>query len=123
MTLRPLNGRPPFHWTRELTRRVHSDSGVEVDTNHYSVPWRLIGETVTVQIRDDQVRILHAGAEIARHWVAAGRRQRVVEPAHLVGIVRAPGGGRTPTVPAVLVPTPALLRPLTEYEVAAGGGW
>lgn len=123
MTLRPLNGRPPFHWTRELTRRVHTDGCVEVDTNHYSVPWRLIGETVTVQIRDDQVRILHAGVEIARHWVATGRRQQVVEPAHLVGIVSAPGGGRTPTVPAVLVPTPALLRPLTEYEVAAGGGW
>lgn len=80
--LRPLNGRPPFHWTRELTRRVHSDGCVEIDTNHYSVPWRWIGETVTVEVQDDQIRIRHAGVEIARHLAVAGRRQRVLEPAH-----------------------------------------
>jgi hypothetical protein len=43
----------------------------------------------------------------------------------LVGIVDAPGGGRPPIipVPAVPVPAPTLLRPLADYEVAAGGGW
>jgi len=41
--LRPLNGRPPFRQMRELTRRVQNDACVDVDTNHYSVPWRLIG--------------------------------------------------------------------------------
>lgn len=125
MALRPLNGRPPFHWTRELTRRVHTDSCVEVDTNPYSVPWRLIGATVTVRVRDDRIGIFHAGTEVARHLVAAGRRQRRLEPAHLVGIVGAPGGGRPPidTVPAVPMPAPTLLRPLADYEVAAGGGW
>jgi transposase len=127
MTLRPLDGRPPFHWARELTRRVQTDSCVEVDTNHYSVPWRLIGETVTVQVQDDQVRVRHAGIEVARHFVAAGRRQRVLEPTHLTGIVGAPGGGWPPTVTAipgpVSMPVPALLRPLAEYEVVAGGGW
>jgi hypothetical protein len=30
---------------RELIRRVKTDATVEVDTNSYSVPWR-IGETV-----------------------------------------------------------------------------
>jgi len=125
MTLRPLNGRPPFHWIRELTRRVHTDGCVEVDTNHYSVPWRLIGETVTVQIRDDQVRIRHAGTEIAQHLAVVGRRQRVVEPAHWVGIVGAPRGERPPTAAAPVPPSPApaLLRSLADDEVAAGGGW
>ena len=41
--LRPLSGRPPFRQMRELTRRVQNDACVDVDTNHYSVPWRLIG--------------------------------------------------------------------------------
>ena len=126
--LRPLNGRPPFHWMRELTRRVQSDGCVEIDTNHYSVPWRWIGETVTVQVQDDQIRIHHAGVEIARHLAIAGRRQRVLEPAHLAGMVGAPGRERPPP-PHVspgappLRPTPALLRPLADYEAAAGGGW
>jgi hypothetical protein len=123
--LRPLKGRPPFHWTRELRRRVQTDSSVEIDTNHYSVPWRLIGETVTVQVRDDQIRLLHAGTEVARHVVVAGRRQRVVEPAHLAGIVggpaRRPAPAAEPGPPAP--PEPALLRPLAAYEQAIGGGW
>jgi transposase len=72
--LRPLRGRPPFHWTREWTRQVHADGCVEVDTHHYSVPWRLIGETVTVRIVDEALRILRAGVEVARHAVSAGRR-------------------------------------------------
>ena len=38
--LRPLAGRPPFRQVRELTRRVQNDGCVELDTNHYSVPWR-----------------------------------------------------------------------------------
>ena len=78
-----------------------------------------------MRVRDDRIGIFHAGTEVARHLVAAGRRQRRLEPAHLVGIVGAPGGGRPPIlpVPAVPVPAPTLLRPLADYEVAAGGGW
>lgn len=117
--LRPLNGRPPFHWTRELTRQVHADGCVEVDTNHYSVPWRLIGETVTVRIVDDRLRVTRAGREVAQHPVSTGRRQRVLDPAHLAGVVGAPGGAS----PAATAPPPALLRPLAEYEAVAGGGW
>ena len=120
--LRPLNGRPPFHWTRELTRRVHADGCVEVDTHHYSVPWRLIGETVTVRIVDEALRVLRAGVEVARHAVSAGRRQGVIDPAHLAGVVGAPKGV-SPRAEAVAVPAPALLRPLAEYEAIAGGGW
>ena len=121
--LRSLNGRPPFHWTRELTRQVHADGCVEVDTHHYSVPWRLIGETVTVRIVDDTLRVTRAGVEVAQHAVSPGRRQRVIDPAHLAGVVGAPPGVRSPRAEARAVPAPALLRPLAEYEAIAGGGW
>ena len=119
--LPPLGDRPPFQLTRELSRRVHVDSGVEVDTNHYSVPWRLIGETVTVQVNGTQVQIFHAGIEVARHPIGSGRGQRYVVPAHLAGVV----GVATPTPPvATEVPAvPALLRPLAEYDALVGGGW
>ena len=123
--LRPIDGRPPFRQMRELSRRVQSDCAVEVDTNAYSVPWRLIGERVQVTVADGWVRILHAGDEVAAHPEAAGRHQRLVEPAHFQGVpgfrrpVSEPGPAPAPMPGA----EPELLRPLAEYERAIGGGW
>jgi transposase len=45
--LKALGDRPAFGALRELSRVVGNDCSVEVDTNSYSVPWRLIGERVT----------------------------------------------------------------------------
>ena len=121
--LQPLAGRPPFRQLRELTRRVQADACVGLDTNSYSVPWRLIGAWVTVRVGDGAVRVFHAGEEVARHPERRGRRERSLDPAHLAGVVaRLPG--REPAAPAV-APPPAdrLLRPLAEYERVAGGGW
>ena len=84
------------------------------------MPWRLIGETVTVRIVDEHLRVTRAGSEVAQHAVSAGRRQWVVDPAHLAGVVGAPGGA---SPAAVATAAPALLRPLAEYEAVAGGGW
>ena len=120
--LRPLNGRPPFRQLRELTRRVQNDACVDIDTNHYSVPWRLIGAEVTVQVGGGQIRIHHAGTEIACHETRLGRRERAVDRAHLHGIVpRRPDAASNPN--AVTLPGIELLRPLAEYEQAAGGSW
>jgi hypothetical protein len=51
VALAPLAGRPPYQGARELTRVVSSEACVEVDTNRYSVPWRLIGESVRVRVQ------------------------------------------------------------------------
>lgn len=120
--LRPLDGRPPFRQVRDLMRRVQSDCCVEVDTNAYSVPWRLIGETVRVVVAGGRVSVEHRGQEVAAHPETAGRRQRLVEPAHFAGI--AP----MRPAPVAIAPTPPptsaeLLRPLDEYERLVGGGW
>jgi hypothetical protein len=125
--LRPLNGRPPFQQLRELTRKVQNDACVDVDTNHYSVPWRLIGASVSVVVSGGKVCIHHAGAEVACHDKRLGRRERTVDRAHLHGIVQArredgdaaAGSAR----PSVQPPGAELLRPLAEYEQVAGGGW
>ncbi len=126
--LRQLNGRPPFQQLRELSRRVQNDACVDVDTNHYSVPWRLIGAEVSVAVGSGQVRIHHAGAEIACHDRRLGRRERAVDRAHLHGIVprlRCPHGDAEAdvAVPSLAPPGIELLRPLTEYEQVTGGGW
>ena len=65
--LRPLDDRPAFRQMRELTRRVQTDACVDVDTNHYSVPWTLIGAQVSVVVSNGAVRVHHAGAEVACH--------------------------------------------------------
>lgn len=124
--LRPLAGRPSFCSLRELRRVVGNDCAVEVDTNSYSVPWRLIGERVAVTIAAGEVRIRHGSREVAVHNLVDGRRQRVINRVHLDGVAGRDGAVRRPIEePAVLHPSPApsLLRPLTEYEAVAGGSF
>jgi transposase len=115
--LKSLNGRPPFRQVREFVRRVQADCTIEVDANSYSVPWRLIGESVAVVVADGRVRVRHAGQEVAVHAETTGRRQRIVDLAHfhgIAGVVRPLTNGE---------PSPTLLRPLDEYERVAGGDW
>ncbi len=102
---------------------------MEVDGNAYSVPWRLIGESVRVELAAGRVRVLHAGREVAAHDERAGRRERALDPAHFEGVAGSraavvrgcPALGATPAAPPPL--GPELLRPLAEYEAVTGGGW
>jgi hypothetical protein len=64
--------------------------------------------------------VRHAGEVVADHPVCDGRRQRIVDRAHLAGLVGT-GSFRAATSPPM--PPPALLRPLAEYEALVGGGW
>jgi transposase len=121
VALRPLNGRPPFRQIRELVRVVHSDGCVELDTNRYSVPWRLIGASVTLRVSEGELVATQAGVEVARHAEGRGRRERAVLAEHLEGIVglRQPA----PAVDTAPASPPELLRPLAEYEHLVGGAW
>ena len=118
--LASLMGRPPFRQVREVVRRVQADGSVDLDTNHYSVPWRLIGARVRVEVTAGVVCIFHAGMEVARHDERRGRRERVLDPAHLVGVI---AHDRDSPVRAAPAEVGELLRPLAEYEQIAGGGW
>jgi hypothetical protein len=124
--LRPLAGTPPFISARDLLRRVGADCAIEVDGNAYSVPWRLIGERVRVTVGGGSVRVLHAGREVAVHTELKGRHGRATNDSHLAGIAGAHGkpvriGG--PGDLGVEASPPILLRPLAEYEAAAGGSF
>lgn len=118
--LKPIAGMPPFQAVRELIRRVQSDCAIEIDGNSYSVPWRLIGEMVRATITEEVVRIYHGFEEIAVHPICAGRRRRVIDPAHFDGVA---GFRPSHIAEPALAPTSALLRPLGEYEAIAGGSF
>lgn len=122
--LKPLGQRPSFGALRELTRVVGNDCAVEIDTNSYSVPWRLIGERVAVTVAAGEIRIRHGVREVAVHEQVRGRRQRVVDRAHLEGVAGRDGPVRRFEIetPSIAAPS-ALLRPLAEYEAAIGGSF
>lgn len=123
--LKPLGDRPPFGILRELSRMVGNDCAVEVDTNSYSVPWRLIGERVAVTVAAGGIRIRHGVRVVAVHSQVHGRRQRVIDCGHLDGVAGVAGAVCRGEVVEPLSSSPAsppsLLRPLAEYEAVIGG--
>ena len=110
--LAPLGGQPTGLHPRHLQRRVTGDCRVELDTNRYSVPYRLVGRTVDVEVTAAEVVIRFRSEIVARHERLHGRHQTIQDPAHLEGLVR-----RTFKQPV----TCELQRPLSEYADAAGG--
>jgi hypothetical protein len=103
--------------SRLLQRRVQADCCIEVERNAYSVPWRLIGEPVHVELGGGCVKVFHAGRQVAEHAERLGRRERAVLAEHYVGVAKAwPPSPMTATANE-------LLRPLAEYAALAGGSW
>jgi Mu transposase-like protein len=96
---------------------------IEVDGNAYSVPWRLIGESVRVPIAGELLRVSHGGAEVAVHAHRAGRFHHIVDPTHFAGVVGFGAARREPGATAATASTPALLRPLAESDRLMGGSW
>jgi transposase len=125
--LRPLSNKPPFQQIREYVRKVGRDAMVELDTNHYSVPWNHIGEQVRVHAEGGEIviRSLRDGNELGRHAENKGRRQRIVRGDHLEGIVRLSrmASIKDPdSVSDIEIPVRAgeLTRSLSCYEEAVG---
>ena len=121
--LRSIDGKPPFAAQREVVRKVQADCAIEVDGNAYSVPWRLIGESVRVTLADGQLRVTHAGQEVAVHQRCTGRFERRVDPLHFTGVVGFRSKAAVVPAPAADAADPELLRPLIEYERLVGGRW
>jgi transposase len=89
---------PPVY---ELVERVVDLNGyVSLDANRYSVPERLLGQTVTVYKYPDRVEIHHRHAAVATHPRLIGQRDaRSTDPAHHPTPARA---ARTPALEAQL---------------------
>lgn len=89
--LRPLPLRPLPRRQQRLKRKVANDALVDVDTVRYSVPHRLVRQSVEVAVEDEQVRIFHAGQLVATHARSRQPHERVVDPAHWEGLWRPQG--------------------------------
>lgn len=116
--------RPSFQLEAPRSRIVASDYLVSVDTNRYSVPFRLIGQVVDVLQRADEVRILHDGRVVAVHPALAGHHQLRIDPAHGPGaaarIARQRRSTPWPSAPHASDPVEVEVRDLAVYDAVAG---
>jgi len=115
--LRPLPDVKPHH-VRSVQRRVAKDAFIDIDTVRYSVPHPLVRDHVEVWVTATEVRVLHAGLELAQHARSFEPHARVVDPAHHEGLWRRAGERRD--VPSH--PLKQLGRSLDDYAAAIEGG-
>ena len=75
-------GQPGFRLEASQPRRVAEDYLVSFETNRYSVPFTLIGQTVEVTRRGGRLHIAHGGQLVAEHDEVAGKYQVRILPEH-----------------------------------------
>jgi len=97
----PTATQPSFRLAARYTRIVADDYLVSFETNRYSVPFTLIGQTVEVQARDGQVEIVHRGQLVATHPLLLGKYQLRILPEHGPGAIARTARQRLST-PALL---------------------
>jgi transposase len=111
--LRPLPTRPVPVREQRLRRRVANDALVDVDTVRYSVPHRLVRDTVEVALGEREVRIYRGAELVARHERSFEPHARVIDKAHYEGLWRVQPAPLTSTPPPS--PLEALGRRLSDY--------
>jgi len=80
-TLRPLPAER-YELAEWRTAKVNIDYHISVEGHLYSVPYRLIGETVTVRLTATLVDILHGGRRVGLHARSALKGRLTTDPAH-----------------------------------------
>ena len=80
--LTALAGQPGFALARSVSRIVAEDWLGSFAANRYSVPFRLIGQTVSVQREGEWLRIRHRDELVAEHPVLASKHQVRILPEH-----------------------------------------
>ena len=121
-------GQPGFRLEASQPRIVAEDYLVNFEANRYSVPFRLIGQTVEVTRRGERLQIQYRGTLAAEHDVLPGKYQVRIRPEHGPGAIArtarrvrstlvSPGAGRRPTLPEVEI------RDLAVYEAVIDPGW
>jgi hypothetical protein len=96
----------PYAYAEWRRCRAGLDYHVEVHGHFYSVPYRLMRETIEARVTDQTLELFHQGARVASH-------------------LRNPRQHRHPTIPDHM-PTPASLRPLPrllQFQAAAFQFW
>jgi hypothetical protein len=81
---------PPTRFDAATTRtaRVTSSSWVQFVTNFYSVPVHLVGRHVTVKTLAEEIVVLEAGVEVARHGRSYGQGKMVLVLEHYLPLLQ-----------------------------------
>jgi len=83
----PVSGQPGFSLQVRSSRIVAEDWLVSYQTNRYSVPFSLIGRTVSVEPCGDTVRIYHGNDLVAEHEQRHGKYEMSIQPEHGPGAI------------------------------------
>ena len=80
-----LKGLPsePYRYAEWKRCGVAPDYHVEVDDHYYSVPFRLLRETVEARLTDTTVEIFHKGTRVASHVRSGVRNRHTTIPEHM----------------------------------------
>ena len=77
---------------------------VYFDRNHYTVPWRLAGQSVLVRADDEIVRVMLSAKEVARHRRSWSVAEHVRDPRHEQGMREDRARRRPGALPPALEP-------------------
>jgi transposase len=121
--LQPLNGRQPYPFADEETRKVARDAYVSWDASRYSVPWAYAGREVWVRERDGAVEVHCDGERIATHPRAERKHEIITlhEHHHGIPLGAARNGGKILVRLREMAPA-VETRSLAAYESVAMGG-
>lgn len=118
--LLPLGRQRNFALDARVQRVVAEDYLVSFETNRYSVPFGLIGQTVELERRGALLVIWHRGQEVARHPLGTGRHQVRLLPEHGPGAIartqRKARPGQSPHENRWTGPLDVEIRDLELYE-------
>jgi transposase len=77
----------PYDTDEVRTVVVPPSVRVAFDSNRYSVPWRLVGKTLTLRADAETVTLWYGTHRVARHARDWGRDHDIVIPAHTAGLL------------------------------------
>jgi len=72
----------PYEYAQWKHAKVHPDYHIEVERAYYSVPFKLIRQTVDVRLTDTTLEVFHRGTLVAAHARAHRRGEFVTLAAH-----------------------------------------
>lgn len=88
--------REPYDTDEVRSVTVPPPFRIAFDSNRYSVPWRLVGKTLTLRADAETVTLWYGTHRVARHARCWGREHEVVCPAHADGLLAQKAGAQGP---------------------------
>lgn len=92
--LRPMNPHP-YDTDEVFPRVVGPTFHISYDTNQYSVPWTLVGMSITIRVNAREIKVFYNDRFVTRHDRCYKKQQTISQPEHSEGLMaRKPGAAR-----------------------------